>query len=97
MFEMGQLEHLMTFEAKVTKIVDFGATPQGPRMDVHFGGDLSGEHITGKMEGIDYVRFQTSHEKYKWLCDTIIVGRGQAVASADDGPLDVDYYFERQP
>lgn len=43
----------------------------------------------------DNVRFLTSHEKYKWLCNTIIVGRGLASGGVGEGTLAVDYHYER--
>jgi hypothetical protein len=52
---IGKLEHLSTFKGKITEVVDFGETPVGKRYDVLFEGSLSGERLSGRMRGVDYV------------------------------------------
>ncbi|MFC1535370.1 DUF3237 family protein, partial [Thermodesulfobacteriota bacterium] len=59
MFSMGNLEFLASFRAKVTKRIEFGKTPIGERRDVYFEGELTGDILSGKMEGIDYMITRT--------------------------------------
>ena len=139
MFALENMKHLASYKAKVTRRIDFGETPIGQRVDVYFEGELTGEALSGKMEGIDYVstrsdgtmeihvraaittsdgtlisvqisgyfspkdgsikdnhvQLLTSHEKYKWLCDKIVVGRGKGTTTpgGEEG-ISVDYYYE---
>lgn len=132
MFTFGQLEHLCSFKATITKRISFGNTPVGKRTDMHFEGDLTGGILSGRMRGIDYlltrsdgvseinvkaaiettdginisvqiygyyyddliednaVKLLTGHEKYKWLGNKVIVGKGKATP----GGLEVDYFYE---
>ncbi|HOP27928.1 MAG TPA: DUF3237 family protein [Spirochaetota bacterium] len=137
---VDQVEKLMHMKAKVTSLVDYGMTASGIRFDVGFEGELSGETITGKMQGIDYflmgpdgvgqidvrgviytddgakiavsidgfmagpeikdshVRFETGDEKYRWLCNAIVVGKGQNFPVEDGGlpkEFEVVYYVIR--
>jgi hypothetical protein len=61
---VDQVEKLMHMKAKVTSLVDYGMTASGIRFDVGFEGELSGETITGKMQGIDYfLRVRTGSDR----------------------------------
>jgi len=55
MFNIGQLELLCSFKARVIERIDFGDTPIGKRSNVYFEGDLTGGILCGKMRGIDYL------------------------------------------
>jgi len=45
---------LAHFDAKVTKTIVFGQTPEGVRGDIYFEGSITGDSINGYMSGIDY-------------------------------------------
>jgi hypothetical protein len=55
MFSIGRMELLMSLQGKVTEVINFGKTPLGRRFDAHFEGELSGEVLSGKMRGVDYI------------------------------------------
>lgn len=135
-----QVEKLMYMKAKVTSLVDYGPTAFGIRFDVGFEGQLSGETINGKMQGVDYflmrpdgvghidvraaiytddgakiavsitgymvgpeikdsyVLFETSDERYKWLCNATVIGKGQNMPVEGGGlpkEFEVVYYIVR--
>ena len=48
-------ELLASCKAKITNLVNFGDTPLGYRLDVHFEGDLIGDLLSGRINGIDYL------------------------------------------
>src|SRR4030042_53861 len=52
---VGRLEPLASFKGEITELFDFGDTPLGKRTDVYFEGDLTGDKISGKMRGVDYI------------------------------------------
>jgi hypothetical protein len=54
-FSVGRLEPLSSLKAKITELFDFGDTPIGKRTDVYFEGDLTGDKISGKIRGVDYM------------------------------------------
>lgn len=134
------VEELMFMKAKVTSLVDYGPTVFGIRFDVGFEGQLSGETINGKMQGVDYflmrsdgvghidvraaihtndgakiavsitgymigaeimdsyVRFETYDERYKWLCNAVVIGKGQNIPAEGGGlpqEFEVMYYMVR--
>lgn len=137
MFEIGELKHLASYSARITKNIEFGETPAGRRMDVYFEGELTGEQLSGSMSGVDYVAFRsdgtfeinvwgvittndgalistriegysrqkdgsivdtvrvlTSDDRYKWLCDKLIVGWGRVMDTSEGQGFNVDYYYE---
>lgn len=49
------LKRLAGFKGRVTEVIDFGNTPLGRRFDAWFEGDLTGEVLSGKMKGVDYI------------------------------------------
>ncbi|MBU4317018.1 MAG: DUF3237 domain-containing protein [Proteobacteria bacterium] len=55
MYVIDRLEHLCSYKADVTNRVNFGDTPFGKRYDVYFEGSVTGQKLSGKMHGIDYV------------------------------------------
>ncbi len=55
MFSINGLEHLASYKARITDVINFGKTPLGSRVDVHFDGELAGEKISGRMRGVDYI------------------------------------------
>ena len=55
MYSINRLEHLCSYKAKVTERIPFGETPVGTRYDAYFEGDITGEKLSGKMHGIDYI------------------------------------------
>jgi len=46
---------LASYKVRITDKIDYGATPVGRRVDVHFEGEVTGDFISGVMQGIDYV------------------------------------------
>ncbi len=56
----GKFEHLASYSATLTKLIDYGNTVVGPRIDAHFEGPLTGEKLSGHMEGIDYIRIRAN-------------------------------------
>ena len=55
MYSIDRLEHLCSYKARTTDFIYFGDTPLGKRFDVYFEGDLTGQKLSGKMRGIDYI------------------------------------------
>jgi hypothetical protein len=55
MYIIDQLEHLCSYKARITDFIHFGDTPLGKRYDAYFEGDLTGQKLSGKMHGIDYI------------------------------------------
>jgi hypothetical protein len=55
MYSIDRLEHLCSYKAKTTDFIYFGDTPLGKRFDAYFEGDLTGQKLSGKMHGIDYI------------------------------------------
>lgn len=55
MHTINQLEHLCSYTADVTDFIYFGDTPYGKRYDIYFEGTLTGEKLSGKMHGVDYI------------------------------------------
>jgi hypothetical protein len=55
MLSIGRMELLMSFQGKVSELINFGKTPLGRRFDAYFEGDLSGGVLSGKMRGVDYI------------------------------------------
>ena len=45
----------MSFQGKVTELINFGNTPLGRRFDAYFEGGLTGGALSGKMRGVDYI------------------------------------------
>lgn len=131
-FVLRPLERLASFKGRVTEVIYFGNTPWGRRFDAWFEGELTGDLLSGRMKGVDYilvrsddvaeiqvraavttpeginvslqiwgyhrdgeirdaqVKVVTGSEKYRWLCDKIIVGKGKS----EGGVLEFDYYYE---
>ena len=52
------LTYLGHFEFTVTKEVVYGNTPYGIRHDVHYEGPFTGDLVSGKMSGIDYMLYR---------------------------------------
>ena len=50
---------LASYNVSITKKIDYGDTPVGKRVDVHFEGDLTGDLLSGTMRGIDYVTIRS--------------------------------------
>ncbi len=46
---------LTSYKVHITKQVNYGETPLGTRVDVYFEGELTGDRLSGAMQGIDYV------------------------------------------
>ena len=55
MYSIDRLEHLCSYKAKTTDFIYFGNTPLGKRYDTSFEGELTGQKLSGKMHGIDYM------------------------------------------
>jgi len=55
MYSIDRLEHLCSYKARITDFIHFGDTPLGKRYDAYFEGDLTGQKLSGKMHGIDYI------------------------------------------
>lgn len=55
MFSINELAHLASYKARITDVINFGKTPLGRRLDVHFDGELKGEKLSGRMRGVDYI------------------------------------------
>ncbi|MBN1664705.1 MAG: DUF3237 domain-containing protein [Deltaproteobacteria bacterium] len=55
MYSIKKLEHLCSYKAKITEVINFGMTPLGRRLDVCFDGDLAGDLLSGRMRGVDYI------------------------------------------
>ncbi|MBN1382759.1 MAG: DUF3237 domain-containing protein [Deltaproteobacteria bacterium] len=55
MYSIDRLEHLCSYKAKITDFIPFGETPLGRRIDAYFEGDITGQKLSGKMRGIDYI------------------------------------------
>ena len=55
MYSIDRLEHLCSFKARITDFIYFGDTPLGKRYDPYFDGELTGQRLSGKMHGIDYI------------------------------------------
>lgn len=55
MYAIDRLEHLCSYKAGITDLIHFGDTPIGKRYDAYFEGDLTGQKLSGKMRGIDYI------------------------------------------
>jgi len=55
MHTINSLEHLCSYKADVTDFIYFGDTPYGRRFDVYFKGTLTGQILSGKMHGVDYI------------------------------------------
>jgi hypothetical protein len=55
MYSIDRLEHLCSYRARITDFIHFGDTPIGKRYDAYFEGDLTGQKLSGKMRGIDYI------------------------------------------
>ena len=47
--------YLSTYKVTITDKIDYGETPAGHRQDVYFEGDLTGDLLSGRMQGIDYI------------------------------------------
>jgi hypothetical protein len=58
-FSIGPLEFLSSFKGRPTEFVDYGNTPIGKRVDIHFEGELTGDALSGTMRGIDYIRVRS--------------------------------------
>lgn len=69
-------EHLFRFQGHATETVNYGKTPVGNRMDIHFKGDVRGQKIVGKMYGIDYALIRE---------DNILEINVRATLVTDDG------------
>ncbi len=140
LLSVENVEKLMYMKARVTSLVDYGSTAFGLRFDVGFEGQLSGETINGKMQGVDYflmrpdgvghidvraaihtddgakiavtitgfmtgaeikdshVCFETSDERYQWLCNAVVFGKGQNMPVEGGGlpeEFEVMYYVVR--
>jgi len=55
MYTIYSLEHLCSYKARTTDFIYFGDTPLGKRYDIYFEGDVTGQKLSGKMRGIDYI------------------------------------------
>lgn len=55
MYSIDRLEYLCSYKARITDIIHFGDKPLGKRYDAYFEGDLTGQKLSGKMRGIDYI------------------------------------------
>jgi hypothetical protein len=55
MHSIDRLEHLCSYKARITELVNFGETPLGRRFDAYFEGEVTGQRLSGKMRGIDYI------------------------------------------
>ena len=53
--EEMNLTYLGHFKFTVTKEIVYGNTPYGIRHDVHYEGPFTGDLVSGKMSGIDYM------------------------------------------
>ena len=55
MNSIGPLKLLMSFQGKVTELINFGNTPLGRRFDAYFEGELTEGVLSGRMRGVDYI------------------------------------------
>lgn len=55
MYSIDRLEHLCSYKARITDFIHYGDTPLGKRYDAYFEGNLTGQKLSGKMHGIDYI------------------------------------------
>lgn len=55
MYSIDRLEHLCSYKARITDFINFGETPLGRRYDACFEGEVTGDKLSGKMHGIDYI------------------------------------------
>ena len=55
MHSIDDLEHLCSYKARTTNFIYFGDTPIGKRFDAYFEGEITGQKLSGRMHGIDYI------------------------------------------
>lgn len=95
----NRVKHLFDEEVALTGIIEYGVSwedllagkaeipANGARFDISFEGTVTGEEISGKVKGIDYLEVRADGKFMLNLQATIVTSDGESIALKEDGIL----------